>query len=62
VRATVIARWDGGRVLLRTPDGESVTLEVPEERQAEVDVGLDIWIEVDDGGGVGAWGPVEEDR
>jgi uncharacterized protein YuzE len=55
VRATVIARWDARRALLRTDAGETVPVEVAPELQERVDVGESVWVEFDDDGEIAAW-------
>jgi hypothetical protein len=54
-RATVIARWDSRRALIRTDGGETVPVEVAPELQERVDVGESVWVEFGDDGEVVAW-------
>jgi hypothetical protein len=47
-RATVIGRWGDDTALLRTADGATVEVPVPEERRDRIDVGTRVDL-LDDG-------------
>jgi hypothetical protein len=57
--ATVVARWQDWRALLRTASGETLQVEVAPELQAEVDVGAAAWVERSADGQVLAWALVD---
>ncbi len=59
-RATVVARWDGDRVLLQTADGSSVTLDIDGEMEDRLDVGVELRIELAADGTVMSWSFAEE--
>ena len=48
-RATVIGRWGDDTALLRTADGETVEVPVPERLRERVDVGATVVLRPDGG-------------
>ena len=55
VRATVIARWEADRGLLRTDVGTVFSVTVPETMRRAFDVGVEAWIVLDVVGRLNRW-------
>jgi hypothetical protein len=57
-RATVIGRWGDDTALLRTADGSTVEVPVPEDRRDRIDVGTRVDLLAD---GLVDWEPSADD-
>jgi hypothetical protein len=55
-QATVIARWDAHRALLRTAAGLAFPVQVPPELQDRLDVEAAAWVKLDGADQVVEWG------